>query len=320
MDTLPDLVKTTEEQMRLVLFDYDILDFFQYPLSNNDFALKWEGLRWPNKILQQINVTRETQIIDIEKFQKEQVSETSSFDKTIESLTVQVQEYQFKDDPSKALANAKQCKKLSEQLMTAQELGRTLNQRQLLFELPELELENIEQLIVSFKPYETLWYTAANFYGNRDNWMYEPLYGINVHDIFESIENSKNIFLELIDDFQELPRIQGVPNAFLEEIRNFEPVLDLMQDLTHSCWTSYHFKMLNDQSGMSISYSKELRTQMCVEEGILEHRDTVKHILKQAIEEHLQEERAKAIEAERRRKEEEILEGRRQRRLARTDI
>lgn len=320
METLPNLVQTTEEQMRLVLFDYEILNVFQYPLSNEDFSLKWEGIRWPFRILSQINVTREAQVIDIEKFQKDQIGETSMFDKTLESLTVQVQEYQYKDDSSKALANAKHCKNLSEQLLQTQELGRTLNDRQFLFDLPELELENIDQLISSFRPYETLWYTAANFYRNRDKWMVESLMFVNVHEIFESVKNSKNILLELVDDFQEISRIQEVLYAFLAEINDFDGILELMQDLTNNCWTSHHYKVLNEQTGINLYYSKQLNMQMCIEHGILEHREVVKVILSKAIDEHLQEEKVLAAKAEKRRKEEEILEARRQRRLARTDI
>ncbi|XP_063697264.1 dynein axonemal heavy chain 1 [Culicoides brevitarsis] len=322
IETLPELIKSTEEEMRVVLYDYEILDFFHYVLTNEDCALKWEAIRWPNRILSQINVTQEQQILDIEKFQKEQVSETSSFDKTLESLTVQVQEYQFKDDATKVTQNAQNCKKLSENLLITQKLGRTLNERQLLFNLPELELENIDQLIVSFKPYETLWFTAANFYHNREVWLNEKIACLNVHDIFEALENSKNIFMELVDDFEEIPRIQAVCNSFLAEIRSFEPILELMQDFTHFCWSKKCFKSLNEKTGMKISLETELSTQNCIEEGILkkENREMVKVILKQAIEDHHKEEITKAEEAEKRRKEEEILEARRQRRLARTDI
>lgn len=320
MESLPDKVNSTEELTRLVLFDYDILDFFLYPLSNDDFNLKWETIKWPKMILGQINVTRELQVVDLEKFKKEQISEISSFDKTIESLTVQVQAYQFENDPTKVVKLSNQCKVLSEQLKKSQEIGKTLNKRQILFELPEIELENIEMLIQSFRPYELLWHTAAEFHSNREHWIQQSLYSIQINEVYMKIESYKNIFHQSIDAFKEIPKVQEVPVAFLTQIKYFEPTVDVINNLKHDCWDPYYYKVFCEKTGLDIKYTKELNFFDCIEAGIMKHIETLKVILDDAIERRRLEEEAKIIEAEKRRKEEEILEARRQRRLARTDI
>ena len=79
IEDVPNLVKSLEEQMRTTLFEYEILDYFWYSLSDDDFYLKWDAVAWPMKILKQISIVKDTQDADIDKFLKQQVADEGMY-------------------------------------------------------------------------------------------------------------------------------------------------------------------------------------------------------------------------------------------------
>lgn len=78
--------------------EYDILEFFWYPLPNEDFDNKWEAIGWPHKIQLQMGETELYLTEEEEKFYKLQIKDEFDLRDKTETLTAQVvQISQWKD-------------------------------------------------------------------------------------------------------------------------------------------------------------------------------------------------------------------------------
>lgn len=74
----------------LFLKEYEVLDYFWYNLTDDDFENKWLAVAWPYKILKHIDVTNEFLVEETDKYYKIQMSDELVLEERIEALTVQV--------------------------------------------------------------------------------------------------------------------------------------------------------------------------------------------------------------------------------------
>lgn len=70
--------------------EYDVLDYFWYNLTDEDFENKWLAIGWPLKIFKHVDLTNEFLIEETDKYYKIQMSDELVLEEKIEALTVQV--------------------------------------------------------------------------------------------------------------------------------------------------------------------------------------------------------------------------------------
>lgn len=72
------------------LQEYDVLDYFWYNLTDEDFDNKWLAVGWPLKIMKHVDATNEMLYEEVDKFQKIHMNDELVLEERIEGLTVQV--------------------------------------------------------------------------------------------------------------------------------------------------------------------------------------------------------------------------------------
>ena len=55
METIPLTVKSLDENVQRLKLEYDILDYFSWNLSDEDFIAKWQAIGFPQKIEKQVS-------------------------------------------------------------------------------------------------------------------------------------------------------------------------------------------------------------------------------------------------------------------------
>lgn len=320
METIPEAVSKQEDIMRTILFDYELLDHFWYSLNNENFAIKWEAVAWPFKIFKQIIATREMHEEDTDKFNKIHFSDQINFEERIEGINVHVTGFATNFDYSKATELSIEIKKIWKNIVDSQAYGELLNKRQELFELPQINLNHIKTLMVSFLPYKSLWVTAADFIKWEEAWLGNPLTNIDTELIRKSILEYKTTTKECIDIFHEIKQIQEVATRVLEDIEKFEPCLEVIEYLKSPIWNINQWQELCKRSEMEFKYNAAINFGYLTAKGIMSHVGLVQEIYEKGIRDKEKNE-AEAAEATRILKlEEEALNQRHMRRQRRSDL
>lgn len=100
---LPEEIIKSVDEMRLMQYEYEILDYFWCILPKENFQLKWKVIGFPKNIYSQIKQAEVRLEEDIEYFQRQLFSEISVFNDHIESLNVQISSYSAQFDISKVV-------------------------------------------------------------------------------------------------------------------------------------------------------------------------------------------------------------------------
>lgn len=320
METIPEIVSKQEEIMRTILFDYELLDHFWYSLNNENFSIKWEAISWPFKISKQIISTREMHEEDTDKFHKIHFSDQINFEERIEGINVQVTGFSTNFDYSKVTEFSIEIKKIWKNIVDSQTYGELLNKRQELFELPEINLNNIKTLMVSGMPYKSLWVTAADFLKWEDAWLGNPLTNIDTEIIRKSVNEYKTTIKECIEIFNEIKQLQEVAERVLTDIENFEPCIEVIEYLKSPIWHINQWQQLNKKSEMEFKYSTAINFEYLKVKGIMNHVNLVKEIYEKAVEDKEKNEAKAAEEARVLKMKEEALNERYKRRQRRSDL
>lgn len=278
METLPDTIAEFEGQMKLKLFEYEILDYFWHTLPNEDFKIKWNALAGPFRCLKQIIFTREMFEEETERFQKQQIGDLGTFDEKVEALNMSVSQFSSQFDTSKVTEIAIDIKKLWKTIVETSELGRTLNRRQVLFELPEIDLNGIAQLQDSFAPYKTLWVTAADFQKWEEAWFGNPLTTVAPDSISLSVKEYKDALVNCVAEFAELRKVQDVALYFVHCIEEFEPKLEVLTWVKNPAWIVVHWQELCKVTGLEIKVTPAMNFEYLMEKGIMKFYDEVRDI------------------------------------------
>ncbi|KAL1138667.1 hypothetical protein AAG570_008729 [Ranatra chinensis] len=145
METVPLAVAGYDDAIHTRLLDYEVLDFFNYSLSNTDFDIKWDAITWPYKIKCKMEETEALLIEESEKFLKLQQIDEGELQDKIDYLSSVITNLSGQDDINKVHPIAVEVRLAWKGVKEAQEFGILLNQRQ------KIAME-MRQLIEEFRP------------------------------------------------------------------------------------------------------------------------------------------------------------------------
>lgn len=151
MKTIPDKLKEHQELIDKAMVDYELIEAFYYNLSQEDFNTKWTTVGWPHKIELQMAQTYEQLEEEEEKFHKLQLSDQTTFNDKLDSLSMAVAGLAGYTDLSRAHEIANEVRRLHKQLKEAQEQAAIYNNRERLFGMPVTNVSVINTVI--FKKY-----------------------------------------------------------------------------------------------------------------------------------------------------------------------
>lgn len=235
-------VTRLENAMKVKLFDFDILDDFFFPLPNANFNVKVQALYAPVKISNQIRSTNEMFEEEIERFRKQQIDDLATFSERLEELTVGVVYYNTQFDVGKLMENSIEIKKLWKSIKEFGDLGKTLNKRQTLFELPPIDLNPIEQLVNSSDAFKDLWCTAADFYKYKEILLENTLTNVSVTNIYKEMKSFKGTLTKAVKSFREQEKIQEVAQHFLDNVINFDTAVECLVLVKNPIWNINHWQ------------------------------------------------------------------------------
>lgn len=321
MLSVPENVRVIEEKMRKISFDFDILETFLMPLSNELFQLKWNTIAFPIRIMRQLNDTRSQFDNDeISKFRKIQSSDETNFLEKFDGLTIEVESYSSNYDIDDLSVVSIGIDRLWNNLNEMLTHGHLLNKRQNIFNNPDIVLEPLKKLIEHLEPYHKFWTMALNFMEWKEKWTQLPVNNIDVDNISHAMLECKKVFHECLVVFVDNIEMLKVLEHFLKALKDFELNLQIIQHLKNPDLLFEHWSALIQQSGMTMKYNPNLTFDYLMMKGILKNAELVEEISARATHEKDAKLQAEIEEEKVRLKNEEIQDQKHARRIARTDI
>nr|KAG5711096.1 hypothetical protein BaRGS_004740 [Batillaria attramentaria] len=270
----PPCIEEVEVMDRLKL-DYEVLDDFQFSLSNDDFTIKWEALAWPYKIDQLVEKTLTVLDEDEERYRKLQEHDHSAFEERLSNLMIQVAGMQNYDDIKKGHEYANEMRRVNKAIRECQAMAITYNARERIFNMPVTNYDRINKMMKEFEPFRNLWVGTSDWLRWYDGWMHDPLTNINPEDVERNVNEAYKIMHKSVKIFHEHPAVQAIASEIKGLIEDFKPYIPLIQGLRNPGMRDRHWTMISQATGIQVKPKANLTFSKCLEMGLHDHIEII---------------------------------------------
>lgn len=309
---IPEEVSVVEGGMKKLSGDFDVLESLLVVLSDDMFQLKVSSLRMPRKIREAIVDTELTHKTDFEMFRKLQLLQETQFMDKIEVLEGEVEVNSKKHRFDELSSVAIKIEVLWRNLTEMRALGEVLNNRQAIFNQPEIDMERLNVSVERLHPHHTLWTTALNFLKSKDAWTSTALSSLDTSVIETEIERCENVLQASRCHFASDAEMMELIGKISDDVSNFKKHFDVLRDLKNPNFEEQHWLSLSDKTGIVIEPTLDFNA--LVAGGILERADVVREISAGATREAEETRRAAEEEERKRREHEEMMKEKKARR------
>ncbi|XP_052864070.1 dynein axonemal heavy chain 1 [Anopheles cruzii] len=320
MEHVPELLSRMEDRMKGLLYEYEILDGFQFNLPDVDFQQKWNALGYPRSVLRQMSSVKDFHETEVEKFRKQQFADEAAFSASVENMNVHIAKFTTLYDVGKVSEMAVEVRRLWKALQELIEQGHVMNCRQELFELPPIGLHNLFELRDNFRAYRDLWTVAADYLKLEETWIGNPLASVELDSVRRGLQHAHDHLKVLLPLYRDQPQILAVVEHFIHTVEAFRPNLDVMELLKCSLLEPIHFSQLAKEADIKVKLSVDMGFDVFLEHDIRSHLKTIRAIVQRAEELKLQTEQQEAEEARVRQQQQAYKAARDERRQKRTEI
>ena len=162
-----DVVATIDE----MISQCEVLDKFNFQLSDEQFGDKWTSYGWTRKIENQVADLVAAIDKDRHAQENEMKAEQEKFVLELDEIENIVNEFHQHSDLSKLEEIGSDVKAKAAALKNMAERAKKFQSRELLFGLEQTDYERVSIITKAFEPYAQLWITAYDWRVNKNKWM-----------------------------------------------------------------------------------------------------------------------------------------------------
>uniref|UniRef100_A0A8C9ZPR8 Dynein axonemal heavy chain 1 n=1 Tax=Sander lucioperca TaxID=283035 RepID=A0A8C9ZPR8_SANLU len=280
------------------LSDYELLDEFCYCLSDEDVKKKWTAIRWPQKIIGQIEAVAVQNVEDEERFHKIQLVDQNNFEEHLDSLQMLVAGFAAHADIDHAHEVVNEVRRISKQLKECQTMAQTYNTRERLFGVPVTNYDHLQKLVKDFLPFKDLWTTTSDWLRWHESWLNDPLSSIDPEQLERNVTDAHKTMHKCIKQFKDIPDCQLVASVIRSKIEDFRPYIPLIQGLRNPGMRNRHWEMLSERIEMKVMPKANLTFSRCLELGLQNYVDDIAHVAEVAGKEYTIEQALEKMENE----------------------
>ncbi|XP_056267415.1 dynein axonemal heavy chain 1 [Pseudoliparis swirei] len=298
MMQIPKELKSYNEVLDKTLSDYEVVEELLHSLSNEDFDQKWTAIKWPQKIIDQMEAVAVQHEEDEARFYKMQLVDRDHLEESLDSLKILVSGFAAHTDMHHAHEIANKVRSKSKQLQECQAMARTYNTRERLLGLPVTNYDRLQKLVKDFQPFKDLWTTTSDWLRWHDNWLKDPLSFIDPEQLESNALHAYRTMHKCVKLFDDVPECQAVATIVRSKIEDFQPSIQLIQGLANPAMKSRHWEMLSDRIQMKVRPSDKLTLSHCLELGLQNHVEEITHVAEVAGKEYAIEQALEKMEQE----------------------
>lgn len=237
--------------------DIDILGELFIPLRNEIFALYVQNRLMPLNIMSSMEEVEARLTFEFEQFRKLQMTHQVNFLEKIEYLEKEVEIYSATKHADDKVGNIEKLWNITDDL---RKFGEMLNNRQKIFNQPEIDMTPMYILVERLAPYHDFFVTTSHFLQSMKKWTKTlPLSKVDVSIFEEEMKRCENVVNESrkhFDGDEEMTiLIEKTSSMAVEDART---MLDILHDLTNPDLDKEHFELMSKKFSSAITLSPEL--------------------------------------------------------------
>ena len=265
---------------------HDLLEEFEFEVSQDDFTLYWQAYGKPKEIhnVRQAAIPRQED--DRLKFMQKLQDLSAEFQKELQSIESEIKAFFTYQDLDQAEEYAGQVMLLNQRLVEAHETSEMVNSREKLFEFPITSFDEIESMSFNFKPYADLWAIAAEFTKKFPNWTDGPFTGLDAESIESNVTTWWKFAWKAEKTFDGKKEPQSVAIKLKEMLDEFKPHLPIISALRNPGMRERHWAKLSAEAGEPIVPDSGLTLAWMLEKGIQQHEAFITSLSEQAAKEY----------------------------------
>eukprot|EP00928_Gymnodinium_smaydae_P068047 TRINITY_DN5109_c0_g5_i1.p1 TRINITY_DN5109_c0_g5~~TRINITY_DN5109_c0_g5_i1.p1 ORF type:complete len:4182 (+),score=1201.92 TRINITY_DN5109_c0_g5_i1:1381-13926(+) len=260
----------------------DMTEDFFYEIDPDIVLSAFLSFQWPLQI--QMDVMESERNLEREKnqFMVELTREKEEFWKDMATYRKELDWVETLDDFDEALKINRRLEQLHNNLQKATERVQSYLDREHLFQIEQGDYSELEELQAEFAPYHHLWECVIEFKHSEEDWINGPLSKLNADEIQTFVDEQYKDSYKMAKSFAGNANPEKVAKDFTKGIVAFKKYMPIVTDLCRDAIEPHHFAELFDVMESELDLGDELTLKALVDQGILDHLDTVSRISTQA--------------------------------------
>ncbi|XP_051269985.1 dynein axonemal heavy chain 1 isoform X2 [Dicentrarchus labrax] len=278
MKQIPENIKSFKDVIGKILTDYELIEECCYCLPDEDVNKKWTAIRWPQRIISQMEAVAVEHVEDEERFHKIHLVDQNTFEDHLDSLQMLVAGFAGHADIDRAHEVANEVRRTGKQLKECQSLAQTYNTRERLLGVPVTNYDRLQKLVKDFQPFKDLWTTTSDWLRWHESWLNDTLSSIDPEQLERNVTDAHKTMHKCIKQFKDIPDCQMVATVIRNKIEDFRPYIPLIQGLRNPGMRSRHWEMLSERIHMKVKPKANLTFSRCLELGLQNHIDDIAQV------------------------------------------
>jgi dynein heavy chain len=276
MLTIPEASEQSEASIEEMKQYFEMLEFFKYQLSEEEFMNKTETISWPKQITEQVVKVDLFLLKEKESFRDRLLADQKLFAKELEALHKHVSTYSKYSDMQSVAEIASDVKNVLRQIKECQEKAKIMNSKESLFDMDVNEYDQLSKISRQFQPYADLWITAHDWINWYDSWMHDPFETLNATQMQDDVKRAELTINKCVNTFKEMPSILTIAKTVQKRIHEFKPNVPLIVSLRNPGLRERHWKEISKATGMELIVGKTINALTDVFEfKLIEHLDQI---------------------------------------------
>ncbi|KAG8348375.1 dynein heavy chain [Trypanosoma vivax] len=253
---------------------YNVLDGFQYELSDEESRQKWEAIAWPRQLTVRIQETnRQLEKVEEELHARLQ-KEGEEFSKKVDALQRVVATFSKYTDAAEAEKVAAEVKVNSIEIRKCIEQARSINSDQRLFGDKLTDYRNVFELEKEFKPYSDLWLTTYQWQDCYRRWHADPFDSLDHEEIESVVTTAFKTMTQLAKTFKDKNATLRIVEEIRSKVEAFKTWVPIVTSLRQPGMKERHWKGLSEKLKMQLMPGETIMLLSDIE-PLLQHKDVI---------------------------------------------
>ncbi|RHY24853.1 hypothetical protein DYB25_001221 [Aphanomyces astaci] len=274
---VPAAIQPLQEEIRLMLGNNDLVDEFQFMVSDDHLRLKWNVLGWPNRIATQSARFKWALEERKVKFAKQMEAEQDRFEKTLSSLVEEVDAFSRYDNLSHVEDIAHHAMAVQKKLDQATQDAVVFNSRETLFGKEVTAYDMLAVAKKNFEPYNLLWASSYNWIQSRKQWTQGSFTDVNAEEIEKSVDTYSTSIQKASKFFANSGNdvCAKIAETIKEQINVFKPYVPLIVALRNPGMRPRHWNELSRVLGFTLELDESFTLNSIFRLNLLDQIDDI---------------------------------------------
>ncbi|KAJ1485020.1 hypothetical protein T484DRAFT_2467211 [Baffinella frigidus] len=210
-ELITEIPKETED-VRLMLDDmllqFEVLDRFNFQLSDEQFGDKWEAYGWPRRIEDKVGEVEAQIVKDRNGQQDEMKREQVDFEQALDDIEQSVNGFHQHSSLDDIGTIGPEVRNVVQKLKDFAEQAKKFQSREILFGLEQTDYDRVARIAKTFEPYAQLWVSADDWLTWHKKWLSDPFESLDPEQMEKDVGETWRALFKAAKTFADLPECQ----------------------------------------------------------------------------------------------------------------